>query len=87
MFFLNNSIDYRYKRQLHRILIRNQIIKKVLMLNTNMFYRINNKNTVYISDGNFVITNDSGEIIDKISISIFAKKPREGFNKIKKLAE
>ena len=50
-------------------------------------YRINDKNTVYVSDGNFVITNDSGEIIDKISISSFAKKPREGFNKIKKLAE
>ncbi len=50
-------------------------------------YRINDKNTVYVSDGNFVITNDSGEIIDTISISSFAKKPREGFNKIKKLAE
>lgn len=50
-------------------------------------YRINDKNTVYVYDGNFVITNDSGEIIDTISISSFAKKPREGFNKIKKLAE
>ena len=50
-------------------------------------YRINDKNTVFVSDGNFVITNDVGEIIDTISISSFAEKPRLGFNKIKEVVK
>ena len=50
-------------------------------------YRINDKNTVFVSDGNFVITNNAGEIIETISISSFAEKPRAGFNKLKKLVE
>ena len=50
-------------------------------------YRINDKNTVFVSEGNFVITNDAGEIIETISISSFAEKPRAGFNKIKEIVK
>lgn len=50
-------------------------------------YRINDTHTIAILDGCFTIMNDNGDILDKISISNFAKGPRAGFNKIKKMIE
>ena len=50
-------------------------------------YRINDTHTIAMLDGNFTIMNDSGDILDRISISNFAKGPRSGFNKIKKMIE
>lgn len=50
-------------------------------------YRINEKHTVVVTDGFFTITNDNGNILDRISISNFASRPRAGFNKIKKMIE
>ena len=46
-------------------------------------YRINDTHTIAVSEGYFTIMNDSGAILDRISISNFAKGPRAGFNKIK----
>ena len=50
-------------------------------------YRINDTHTIAMLDGYFTIMNDNGDILDKISISNFAKGPRAGFNKIKKMIE
>ena len=50
-------------------------------------YRINDTHTIAMLDGYFTIMNDNGDILDKISISSFAKGPRAGFNKIKKMIE
>ena len=47
-------------------------------------YRINDQHTVIVADGYFTITNDNGDILDKIAVSSFAKSPRAGFKKIKK---
>lgn len=47
-------------------------------------YRINDQHAVIVADGYFTITNDAGDILDKISVSSFAKSPRAGFRKIKK---
>lgn len=50
-------------------------------------YRVNDTHTIAMLDGYFTIMNDSGDILDRISISNFAKGPRAGFNKIKKMIE
>ena len=50
--------------------------------NTNLCYRVNDTHTIAMLDGYFTIMNDSGDILDRISISSFAKGPRAGFNKI-----
>jgi hypothetical protein len=50
-------------------------------------YRINDQHTVIVADGYFTITNDNGDILDKIAVSSFAKSPRAGFKKIKKVIE
>ena len=47
-------------------------------------YRVNDTHSVIMADGYFTITNDNGDILDKISVSDFAKSPRAGFRKIKK---
>lgn len=47
-------------------------------------YRVNNTHSVIMADGCFTITNDNGDILDKITVSSFAKSPRTGFRKIKK---
>lgn len=48
-------------------------------------YRINDTHTVAVSDGYFTVMNDNGDIIDQIAVKDFAKAPRAGFNKIKKM--
>ena len=51
---------------------------------STVVYRVNDTNSVIMADGCFTITNDNGDILEKISISNFAKSPRAGFKKIKK---
>ena len=46
-------------------------------------YRINEQHSVIVADGFFTIANDAGEILDRISISSFAQRPRAGFKRIK----
>ena len=46
-------------------------------------YRVNDQHSVIVADGFFTITNETGEILDRIAISDFARKPRSGFRKIK----
>lgn len=46
-------------------------------------YRINDSHSVIVADGNFTISNDSGDILGSISISNFARSPRTGFRIIK----
>ena len=48
-------------------------------------YRVNDTHAVIVADGYFTITNDNGDILDKIAVSSFAKSPRAGFRKIKKV--
>ena len=48
-------------------------------------YRVNDTHSVIMADGYFTITNDNGDILDKITVSSFAKSPRTGFRKIKKV--
>ena len=50
-------------------------------------YRVNDTHSVVLADGCFTITNDNGDILDKITVSSFAKSPRTGFRKIKKAVE
>jgi hypothetical protein len=50
-------------------------------------YRVNDIHSVVLADGCFTITNDNGDILDKITVSSFAKSPRTGFRKIKKAVE
>lgn len=46
-------------------------------------YRVNDTHSVIVADGCFTIANNNGEILDKISVSSFAKSPRAGFRRIK----
>lgn len=48
-------------------------------------YRINDRSAVIVADGYFTITDGNGTILDRISVSSFARKPRTGFHKIKSL--
>ena len=48
-------------------------------------YRVNDTHSVIVADGYFTITNDNGDILDKMTVSSFAKSPRAGFRKIKKV--
>lgn len=50
-------------------------------------YQINEKRCVIVADGSFTITNENGDILDKLSVSSFAQRPRAGFHKIKRLLE
>ena len=51
--------------------------------NNTAVYRINDTRSIIVADGHFTITNDDGEILDKIPVSAFAQSPRAGFRKIK----
>ena len=51
--------------------------------NNTAVYRINEQHSVIVADGFFTIANDAGEILDRISISSFAQRPRAGFRRIK----
>lgn len=46
-------------------------------------YRVNDQHSIIVADGFFTITNETGEILDRIAINDFARKPRSGFRKIK----
>jgi hypothetical protein len=48
-------------------------------------YRINDKHSVIVSEGYFTITNDNGDILDRISVSSFTLSPRAGFGRIKRI--
>ena len=50
-------------------------------------YRVNDTHSVIVDESCFTITNNDGDIIERIAISSFAKSPRSSFNKIKKLVE
>ena len=51
------------------------------------FYRVNDTHSVIVDESFFAITNNDGDIIERIAISSFAKSRRASFNKIKKLVE
>ena len=55
--------------------------------NKTLVYRINDSHTIDVSQGHFVILNQNGEILDKISVSSFQRSPRAGFNRIKALVD
>ena len=46
-------------------------------------YRVNEQHSVIVADGSFTITNDNGDVLDKIAVRDFARSPRAGFNRIK----
>ena len=46
-------------------------------------YRINDQRSVLVADGFFTITNDTGDVLDRIAISQFSGSPRAGFRRIK----
>ena len=50
-------------------------------------YRVNDTHSVIVDESFFAITNNDGDIIERIAISSFAKSPRASFNKIKRLVE
>lgn len=50
-------------------------------------YRVNDTHSVIVDESFFAITNNNGDIIERVAISSFAKSPRASFNKIKKLVE
>ena len=50
-------------------------------------YRVNDTHSVIVDESCFTITNNDGDIIERIAISSFAKSPRASFNKIKRLVE
>ncbi len=50
-------------------------------------YRINDQHAIIVADGSFTITNNNGDILENISVSSFAKSPRAGFKRIKKIIE
>ena len=50
-------------------------------------YRVNDMHSVIMANGCFTITNDNGDVLDKITVSSFAKSPRAGFKRIKAAME
>ncbi|MBR4289337.1 MAG: restriction endonuclease-like protein [Oscillospiraceae bacterium] len=55
--------------------------------NNAAVYRINDSHAVIVADGNFTITNNTGDILGSVSISNFARSPRAGFREIKRLLQ
>ena len=55
--------------------------------NSTAVYCVNDTHSVIVDESFFAITNNNGDIIERIAISNFAKSPRASFNKIKKLVE
>ncbi len=47
-------------------------------------YRVNDKHSVVVENGSITIMNDSGDILDVISIKEFSRSPRAGFRRLKK---
>ncbi len=50
-------------------------------------YPINKTYTLIISQGYFSVVNDRGEALERISVGSFSYKPKDGFNKMKKVVE
>ncbi len=48
-------------------------------------YRVNDKHTIVTSDGNFSVLNSNGEILGRVSLKEFAKRPRIEFGRIRKM--
>ena len=48
-------------------------------------YRVNDKNAIIVQDGSFTITNNNGDILDSIPVSMFSRSPRAGFNRLKRV--
>ena len=48
-------------------------------------YPINNTHTLSVSEGCFSLVNSKGETVEKISVGSFSYRPRDGFERFKKL--
>lgn len=50
-------------------------------------YRVNDQYSIIIADGFFTISNESGDILDRVAISDFSRSPRDRFKRIKTAVE
>lgn len=50
-------------------------------------YQVDDRNTIIVQGSSFAVTNNNGDVLDSIPISIFSRSPRVGFNKLKQLIE
>ena len=84
LFNVHSDEEYRLMFEIKKAF---KDIKTSTTNNETISYSINDKNTIAITEGYFTIMSKNGDILDRISMSSFAKSPRAGFNEIKKMIE
>ena len=80
LFNIHSEEEYRLMVEIHKAFDH---LSAATADNSSAVYRVNDSHSVVVADGHFTITNDNGDILDKISVSSFAKSPRAGFRRIK----
>lgn len=80
LFNIRSEDEYRLMTEINKAF---QNLSATTADNDTAVYRINDTHSVIVADGCFTITNNNGDILDKIPVSAFARSPRAGFKKIK----
>lgn len=84
LFAISSEEEYRLMTEINKAF---EVMSASTADNNAAVYRINDTRSVIVADGHFTITSDTGDIIDSISISTFARNPRAGFRRIKRQIE
>lgn len=66
-----------------RIKIKLVLIRFAHDIDNTAAYRVNDRHSIIVSGGCFTITNDNGDVLDRIAVKDFARSPRAGFRRIK----
>ena len=80
LFAISSEEDYRLMREL------NKAFEKLPASAAGVaVHRVNEHRCFYISEGFIVVTDNEGEVLDKISLRSFAENPSFGFGSIKRV--
>ena len=84
LFAISSEEEYRLMVEINKAF---QDLSATTSDDDTAVYRVNDKRSVIVADGNFTITNENGDILGTIAIQNFAHSPRIGFRKIKDLIQ
>lgn len=82
LFSISSAEDFRLMAAINKAF---DDLKNAKDKNYCAVYPINNTYTLSVSQGYFSLVNDKGEIIERISVGSFSYRPRDGFNRFKKV--
>ena len=84
LFVISSEEEYRLMKEIQKVFKNTDASASN---DSTAVYRINNRHSLLVSDGNFTVLNTDGDVLDQIPIATFAQSPRAGFRRIKKAIE